>query len=446
MTPKKLLIIFEYSSEESITRKILFEVEMMKSSTKKMAKSGLAMVLAGSFVFSASAVHAEEPAPKTIDLQAVMDGNEPDQAIVETEPTAETDQTTVNTNLTTETDQTTVDTDQTAEPESGTEEVQQNDSDKAPSLVLGDFFYFVKVALEKIKLAFTLDDAKEAKLLAEFATERLAEAEELFAKGEEERALETINKALESIQGSEAIIEETTPEQDEATVEESEGQVSEEDVATVDNDESAAEEPSGDNKTIEETEKLMSQNIIALKAAMEKVKNPVAKAALQKNIDKSYAKLAKKLEKFEDKKKNKKKEQNENVTIEQTVAADEETSLENNQTEGNDSSAPTNAGVEAGTSVVEENTASTPAASEVTADPSQTTAVQPAPVQPAPDAAVGVKEQKAVERAEAKQEKQEAKAVAKEEKFEAKETKQAAKEEAKGNKQNGQGNGHKEDK
>ena len=34
---------------------------------------------------------------------------------------------------------------------------------------------------------------------------------------------------------------------------------------------------------------------------MEKVKNPVAKAALEKNIKKSYAKLAKKIAKWESK-------------------------------------------------------------------------------------------------------------------------------------------------
>ena len=55
------------------------------------------------------------------------------------------------------------------------------------------------------------------------------------------------------------------------------------------------------DESLVEVEKMVSQNILSLQAAMEKVKNPVAKAALEKNIKKSYAKLAKKQAKFEEK-------------------------------------------------------------------------------------------------------------------------------------------------
>ena len=50
-----------------------------------------------------------------------------------------------------------------------------------------------------------------------------------------------------------------------------------------------------EDESLAEVEEMVSQNILSLQAAMEKVKNPVAKAALEKNIKKSYAKLAKKL-------------------------------------------------------------------------------------------------------------------------------------------------------
>ena len=61
------------------------------------------------------------------------------------------------------------------------EENQLKDIQKdVPTLVPGDFFYFTKMALEKIKLTLTFNDVKEAKLLSTYATKRLAEAEVLF--------------------------------------------------------------------------------------------------------------------------------------------------------------------------------------------------------------------------------------------------------------------------
>ena len=43
-----------------------------------------------------------------------------------------------------------------------------------------------------------------------------------------------------------------------------------------------------------DVEKMVSQNILSLQAAMEKVKNPVAKAALEKNTKKELCKTSKK--------------------------------------------------------------------------------------------------------------------------------------------------------
>ncbi len=168
-----------------------------------------------------------------------------------------------------------------------------------PTLLPGDFFYFAKTALEKIQLILTFDDVKEAKLLAEFATERLAEAEALFSAGQEEEALAVMEDALENL----SVAEETVTENTDATEETSEEEVdpkesTKEDVdATIEiieNDEDVVEET-------EEVEKQIAQNIISLKANMEKVKNPVAKAALEKNIKKSYEKLAAKMAKLEEK-------------------------------------------------------------------------------------------------------------------------------------------------
>lgn len=222
-----------------------------KSSKKinKIAKAILALLITGT-AFSATNVFAEEPmAPIELELQI----EEPSESneLVETE---------------------------------------NGQLQESPSLVPGDFFYFSKILLEKIQLAFTIDDIKEARLIAEYAAERLAEAEVLFADGNEEAALETMTAAIEHMENADDIVDEQPADKPEA---DQEGVVAVElEVEVISNDDVALEEEKeADVKTI------LSQNIIALTAAMEKVKNPKAKAALQKNIDKSYAKLSKKLEK-----------------------------------------------------------------------------------------------------------------------------------------------------
>lgn len=183
-------------------------------------------------------------------------------------------------------------------------EVQQEHTEQekitaeTPSVLPGDLFYFVKTAIEKIKLALTFNDKEEAKLLATYAMERLAEAEALFNNGDEEKALETINGALEYLINADDKTE-IEDNNDAEPVKEDE-----QDKAEVPAVEDVADDTT--DEPTDEVEKLISQNIIALTAALEKVKNPVAKAALQRNIEKSYAKLAKKLEKLEAREEDKK--------------------------------------------------------------------------------------------------------------------------------------------
>ncbi len=217
----------------------------------KIVKATLALLVAGT-AFSTTAVFAEEPmAPIDVELQI----EEP--AIIN----------------------------ELAETENG--QLQES-----PSLVPGDFFYFMKILLEKIQLALTFDDIKEARLIAEYAAERLAEAEVLFAKGDEEAALETMTKAIEYMENADNVVVEQPTEE---KVDEQDDLIDIElDVEVIANDAAASEE---EKEAEVEIENIVSQNIVALTAALEKVKNPKAKAALQKNIDKSYAKLAKKLEK-----------------------------------------------------------------------------------------------------------------------------------------------------
>ncbi|MGM0844365.1 MAG: DUF5667 domain-containing protein [Bacillota bacterium] len=171
---------------------------------------------------------------------------------------------------------------------------------ESPSLLPGDFFYFAKLVLEKVKLAFTVDEVKEAKLLAEHAAERLSEAHALFQAGEEDKAIETIEKALETME--EGDWEEQHEESEEVEYESSKSNYGDTE-ETSENDDITDEQFKEGNETVEfldEMEEIFAQNIIALKSAMERVKNPVAKATLQKNIEKSYAKLAEKIAKLED--------------------------------------------------------------------------------------------------------------------------------------------------
>jgi hypothetical protein len=244
----------------------------------KIAKTTLAMVLAGSFTFSASNAFADGPAPS---------------------------------------DQTqTVQTDTTAT-------VQPTEKQQVPSLLPGDFFYFAKMALEKIQLALTFDNTKEAKLLAENAAERLAEAEALFSDGKQQEAVNTIKEALKAMTESDKLVKDQQGNTDEtstaddpkkadgSTTTPADGQTTTDDQKTTgkeattngqgttttnDNQPSDGSQAT-ENDGVKEVKNVLSQNIIALKAALEHVKNPVARAALQKNIDKSYAKLAKKLDK-----------------------------------------------------------------------------------------------------------------------------------------------------
>ena len=249
----------------------------IKQDKYKIAKSTLAIVLAGSFAFSPALTFAAQETTNEENIEKID---------LQTLSSTEENSTEEHDTVTEETTATIV-----VGEETPLEDIQKD----APTLVPGDFFYFTKVALEKIKLALTFNDVKEAELLATYATERLAEAEVLLSEGKEDEALETIEKALDHFESTEAIIEAEKESVETSTDEEIENNTSTNDRAPVE------DENKPEDESLVEVEKMVSQNILSLQAAMEKVKNPVAKAALQKNIDKSYAKLAKKLAKLEEK-------------------------------------------------------------------------------------------------------------------------------------------------
>jgi hypothetical protein len=244
----------------------------------KIVKGTLAMILAGSFTFSATNAFAAGTTDQTNNYQTVD---------LQSETTADANGTT-----------------------------QTTETQEAPSLLPGDFFYFAKTAFEKIQLALSFDKVKDAQLLAEFASERLAEAQALFSSGNQDEAVKTIEAALEYMKNADQMVDQPKDENqatdevstdDQATDNQATDEVSTDDQATddqaadeVSSDDQATDEQS-DSQDVENVKEVLSQNIIALQAALEKVKNPVAKAALQRNIDKSYAKLAKKIDKIESK-------------------------------------------------------------------------------------------------------------------------------------------------
>ncbi|PLT28982.1 DUF5667 domain-containing protein [Peribacillus deserti] len=222
--------------------------------TQKLAKAALALVLTSSIGLSGTLVHADEKNGQSREFETV-------------------DLQKINANHVAE-----------------TENVQQKDEETG--LLPGDFFYFTKIALEKIKLALTVNNEKEAELLSRYAAKRLAEAEALFAEGEQAKAIKTIKKAIEDMENSDELIDK---EKDAVQVKPEEKTENKAGTADAEKMETKVDQTTGSYKESE----TLPQNIIALKAALDKVENPTAKAALQKNIDKTYDRLAEKLKKLE---------------------------------------------------------------------------------------------------------------------------------------------------
>lgn len=168
----------------------------------------------------------------------------------------------------------------------------------AAALVPGDFFYFVKSFLENIRLAVTLDEYKEAELLSEFATERIAEANALIAEGKTEEAAKLLQEAISTQETASEVLNQTEEESTEATQETTQ-EPAEETSATTE-DTVQVDEPAED-EDVTAVESKLGNNIDALLAAVQKIDNPRAQAALMKNIEKSFAKLSKKIQKLEKK-------------------------------------------------------------------------------------------------------------------------------------------------
>ncbi|MFS0775299.1 DUF5667 domain-containing protein [Neobacillus sp. 3P2-tot-E-2] len=181
-----------------------------------------------------------------------------------------------------------------------------------PSLVPGDFFYFVKLMAEKVRLAFTFNDYEEAKLLAEIAAERISEANVLIADGKTAEAEELLKDAI----STQEFAEETLAETEEETVTENSEETDGGETGAVTTNEAEDEET--------ELESKLAHNIDSLLVVLGKIENPKAQQAIMKNIQKTFTKLDKRFTKLAEKEA--KSTTEEKVTEGQI--SDEEASLE----------------------------------------------------------------------------------------------------------------------
>ena len=304
----------------------------MKS--KKVAHFVTSGMLASTIIFSfgtGSAFANGDGTETTTETGTVTEPVE--NTTVDTGATTEDNATEDTTSEAVETETTTEDSSATTEEESTeqsdeatTEDTEVADEEEAPSLIPGDFFYFVKLMAEKVRLAFTFDDYKEAQLLANFAAERIAEANALFTEGKTDEAAELLKEAIATQeQANNKVSEEATTGED--TVSDTEGEVSDQAEAT--------DETEATDDTEVKVKSKLAHNIDALLMALEHVENPKAQQSLMKNIQKSFAKLEKKAAKLEKKdakfaKKMKKLEDqvNGDESSDDEVATDESTTEE----------------------------------------------------------------------------------------------------------------------
>lgn len=213
---------------------------------------------------------------------------------------------------------------------SSSEDVQE-----APSLLPGDFFYFVKTIYERIQLAFTSDNVEEAILLAQFAQERIAETAVLIKEGNADLAQETLQRSLsqqqQAIEIATSVFDPVTtdtnaeladPSDEEPTVESTVG------ITTADDEDHLSEDANEEEEGVEpaqadKVKNSLQHNISALAAALDKVNNPKAQSSLLKNISKSFAHLEKKLTKLSGKSEESTTSETESTTVPVSVQSTE---------------------------------------------------------------------------------------------------------------------------
>ncbi|XZF76133.1 DUF5667 domain-containing protein [Bacillus sp. AL-1R] len=172
--------------------------------------------------------------------------------------------------------------------------------EEAPALVKGDFFYFVKTTVEKIQLLLTTNKVKEAELLSKFAQERIHEARELIKEGKEDLAKETIKEALGKIEVAQGQLDSKQPTATEPADDSTKVENEEQDKAKTEKEHVEKHDKqklTKEQKEIAKVQHHLNNNLLVLANVLDQVKNPKAKAAIAKNIEKSFNKISERLEK-----------------------------------------------------------------------------------------------------------------------------------------------------
>lgn len=174
-------------------------------------------------------------------------------------------------------------------------------NDEEVKFEYGQMFNFLDSLTQHFKLALEQDDMEKAKLYAEYGQKRIAEAKALLEEGKDKEAAELLEQATKAMEKAEELSQDEKEE--ELASDENEEDSNKESNEDTESDEEQSEEKSDEDTESNEAEEDQSedenaeleaklgQNVISLKLAMEKVKNPVAKQALQRNIEKSLQRL-----------------------------------------------------------------------------------------------------------------------------------------------------------
>lgn len=144
------------------------------------------------------------------------------------------------------------------------------------SLAPEDLIKAIIALAEKIQIVITVDDTAKAKLLDSLTQAKIADANNLLEAGKTDLAANTLNNAIADQSLAIQVSAVTNPSTDDKAGEADSG----------DKDEAKSKAAIAEH---------IRHNIAALSLAMDKVHNPTAKAALEKNIQKSLDKLSQKL-------------------------------------------------------------------------------------------------------------------------------------------------------
>ncbi|MBX6396212.1 MAG: hypothetical protein IRY98_11050, partial [Alicyclobacillaceae bacterium] len=170
---------------------------------------------------------------------------------------------------------------------------------RAPRILPDNLAYFLKIALERIRLALTQNDTQKARLLTEFAEERLSEAFALIREGKTDLAEKTLEEALQDQRlALDLTSGEKTGEKDQTSAKPADNGTPEDTAHSGDLQGGTGTAPdSASGKPADpDTWKRAAHNVEALSAALQKVGSSRAQDAIQQNILRDLEHLKKKLD------------------------------------------------------------------------------------------------------------------------------------------------------